>query len=69
MTCRWRYYFKNSGYVSAGVFHKDISNFSFRDTTVDARWRSSWHRFGVHWLGDDDRQCAGTAKITGYEPA
>ncbi len=64
------YYFKNSGYISAGVFHKDITGFfDSVNTTVDAALAD---QLGVGsefigWGATTTVNGAGTAKITGYE--
>jgi len=64
------YYFKNSGYVSAGIFHKDITNFfDSVNTTVDAALAQ---QLGIGpeyigWGASTTVNGTGTAKITGYE--
>jgi iron complex outermembrane receptor protein len=64
------YYFPKSGYVSAGVFHKDITNFfDSVNRTVDADLAEE---LGVGsqyigWQATTTINGSGTAKITGYE--
>ncbi len=64
------YYFKKSGYISAGVFHKDIKNFfDSVNRTVDSGLAEE---LGVGpefigWGATTTINGAGTAKITGYE--
>jgi TonB-dependent receptor len=64
------YYFKNSGYVSAGIFHKDITNFfDAVNRTVDAALAE---QLGIGpefigWGATTTVNGTGTAKITGYE--
>jgi TonB-dependent receptor len=64
------YYFKKSGYVSAGIFQKNISDFfQTRTGTVDAALAQE---LGVGpefigWAVNTTINGPGTAKITGYE--
>ena len=64
------YYFKKSGYVSAGIFQKEISNFfQSRTGTVDAALAQT---LGVGpefigWAVSTTVNGTGTAKIQGYE--
>ncbi|MDB6165530.1 MAG: catecholate siderophore receptor CirA, partial [Lacunisphaera sp.] len=64
------YYFKNSGYISAGVFHKDITGFfDSVNKVVDAALAQE---LGIGpefigWQATTTINGAGTAKITGYE--
>ena len=64
------YYFKHSGYVSAGIFHKDITNFfDSISGTVDAALAQQLG-IGPEFIGwgvSTTVNGAGTAKITGYE--
>lgn len=64
------YYFQNNGYLSAGVFHKEIADFfATRTGTVDAALAE---QLGVGpefigWGVSTTINGPGTAKITGYE--
>ncbi|MDI1320628.1 MAG: TonB-dependent receptor [bacterium] len=64
------YYFKKSGYISAGVFYKEISNFfDARNGTVDAALAEQLG-IGPEFIGwgvTTTINGTGTAKITGYE--
>ncbi|HEX7631185.1 MAG TPA: TonB-dependent receptor [Lacunisphaera sp.] len=64
------YYFKHSGYVSAGVFHKDITNFfETRGGTVDQALADQLG-IGSQYIGwgvNTTVNGTGVAKITGYE--
>jgi iron complex outermembrane receptor protein len=64
------YYFSNSGYISAGIFHKDITNFfETRGGVVDAALAEQLG-IGPEFIGwgvSTTVNGTGTAKITGYE--